>query len=103
MKIGVTGTRNGATLDQLASIVDFFKTVPANSELHHGDCVGVDVEVALVAREFGVKTVCHPPTSTSLRGFFDSDSYFPPLGYLARDRKIVDSTELLLVVPFQDT
>jgi hypothetical protein len=38
---------------------------------------------------------------SAMRAFHDSDEVRAPLGYLARDRKIVESVELLLVVPKQ--
>ena len=103
MKVGVTGTREGATDHQLLSIIEFLKTINSVSELHHGDCKGVDEQVAAIARALGYKTVCHPPVSNYLRAYHPSDEFRPPLGYLQRDRNIVDETELLLVVPLHAT
>ena len=99
MKIGITGTREGANDFQITKLIEFFEQLPKTGEFHHGDCVGVDVEVAAIARECGLKIVCHPPIKPTLRGFFKSDEYRHPLGYMERDRNIVDETELLLVVP----
>lgn len=102
MKIGITGTRDGATDFQLTNLIEFFESIKSSSEMvefHHGDCVGVDVEVAAIAKECGCSIVCHPPIKPAMRGFFKSDDYRQPLGYLQRDRNIVDETELLLVVP----
>jgi hypothetical protein len=103
MKIGVTGTREGATLDQIDQVTDFLQRHQTEgSELHHGDCCGVDVEVAAIARELGYKIVCHPPKSNHMQGFFGGDESREPKGYLQRDRQIVDETELLIVVPLQN-
>lgn len=72
-------------------------------EFHHGDCKGVDVQAASIAKQIGFTVVCHPPLLTDQQGFFGGDYVHPPLGYLKRDRNIVDSTSVLLVVPAQMT
>lgn len=100
MKVGITGTRCGMSQPQKDHIRKFLTNFPCK-ELHHGDCVGADVEVAEIAKELGVKTICHPPTKQDSRGFHKSDEFREPLSYFARNRKIVEETEFLLVVPFQ--
>jgi len=69
-------------------------------ELHHGDCVGVDEQVALMAHEYRV--VAHPPISTMWQSKLTAernDFVWPPKPFLERNRDIVDVTHLLLVVP----
>lgn len=100
MKLGVTGTRNGMSQDQKLKVIDFFNNHEI-SELHHGDCVGVDVEVAQMAKDCGIDIVCHPPIKDELRGWFVSDQTRTPTNYFARNRAIVDETDYLIVVPFQ--
>lgn len=74
-------------------------------ELHHGNCVGVDVEVAKIAKELGYRLVAHPGP----KGKYYSDEIYindevrPSRGYLDRNRDIVNETNFLLVVPFEDT
>jgi len=102
MKIGVTGTREGATEQQLLAVIKFMETLGSGHELHHGDCNGVDIQVAAVAKELGWRIVCHPPKSTEQQGYFGGDEMREPLGYLQRDRNIVDETETLIVVPLQN-
>lgn len=99
MKIGVTGTRNGMTSEQRVLLQAHLSEFPAGSELHHGDCVGVDAEVAAIARELGFRVICHPPEKNELRAFYESDESRTPYNYLRRDRNIVDETDQLLVVP----
>lgn len=103
MKIGVTGTREGATDAQLTDVIYFMESLGAGHELHHGDCTGVDVQVAQAAKELGWRIVCHPPVLSESQGHFGGDEIREPKGYLERDRNIVDETELLIVVPLQDT
>jgi hypothetical protein len=104
MKIGVTGNRTGMNESQFnevqAYLVDNFVT---GAELHHGDCVGVDVEVASLAADIGYKIVCHPPLKSELRGNFPADETRELKSYFARNRDIVDETEMLLVVPYQNS
>ena len=102
MKIGVTGTRSGMTEDQFQELKTFLESAGV-SELHHGDCVGVDVEVAELAKSMGFKVICHPPSKTDLRAYHTSDEFREPLSYFARNRNIVDETDILLVVPFQQS
>jgi len=100
VKIGVTGTREGATewqLKELRSVLFNLK----GTEFHHGDCEGVDAQAAKIAQELGYKIVCHPPESDYLRAYFPSDESREPAGYLKRDRAIVDACDVLLVVPLQ--
>ena len=102
MKVGVTGTREGANDRQLMAVIEFIKSLGTGHELHHGDCTGVDVEVAAAAKYNGCRIVCHPPLSTETQGYFGGDEIREPKGYLQRDRNIVDETDMLIVVPLQD-
>lgn len=102
MKIGVTGTREGANDRQLTAVIAYMESLGPGHELHHGDCQGVDVEVAAAARQLGWRIVCHPPALTEAQGHFGGDEIRRPKGYLERDRNIVDETELLIVVPKHD-
>lgn len=71
-------------------------------ELHHGDCIGVDVEVAELARRIGYRIVCHPPVDESLRGFFGYNNLiYSQKTHFARNRCIVDSVDFLIVVPWE--
>ena len=102
MKVGVTGTRSGMNKRQQQEFTDFL-TELGSGEFHHGDCVGVDVEAARIAEKLGWKTVCHPPIKDDLRAFHDSDEFREPKSYFARNRNIVDETDVLLVIPYQDS
>jgi len=100
MKVGVTGTREGATGHQLAELRGVLSGLDSG-EFHHGDCNGVDVEAAAIARELGYKIVCYPPKSSEEQGHFGGDVVHAPAGYLERDRAIVDACDVLIVVPKQ--
>jgi len=102
MKIGATGTRSGMTDQQFVQVQMLLQELPG-TELHHGDCVGVDAEVATLARELGYKIVCHPPEKQDLRAFVPADEMREPFSYFRRNRNIVDECELLIVVPYQSS
>jgi hypothetical protein len=103
MKLGVTGTRSGMTDHQLKEVEDFLRRIFCHGdELHHGDCIGVDVQVAYLAYTIGYKIICHPPIDQCLRaasGF--NDVVHEPKTHFARNRSIVDSVDFLMVVPLE--
>lgn len=101
MKVGITGTRNAVTQKQMDEIEIYLKGLPEGSELHHGDCIGADLHVAMTAQKLGIKTVCHPPEKIELRAFHNSTEKWPEKNYLARNRDIVNEIEWLMVVPMQ--
>jgi len=98
MKIGITGTRRGASTAQLAALEAWFTDCRAD-ELHHGDCRGVDEVVAKMARRHKVRIVSHPPNIGTSRAYVPSDVYFKVLPYIERNHVIVDMTDGLIVVP----
>jgi hypothetical protein len=101
IKVGVTGTREGATAHQLTELRAVLAEL-SGTEFHHGDCCGVDEQAADIARQLGYKIICHPPKSNECRAFTQFDESRSPLGYLARDRAIAETCDVLLVVPLQD-
>lgn len=108
MKIGVTGTRNGINQEQRDQINEYFDHLAVAfdevHEIHHGDCVGADVEFAEMARQhprIETTIVCHPPVIDDLRGYFPSDAVYVAKGYFERNRYIVDNVDVLIVLPEQ--
>lgn len=109
MRIGITGTREGMNSRQRKQVQEALHALAYEASrdgivphFHHGDCRGVDVEAAAIARELGFVIVSHPPVFTETRGYYGGDIEHGPKGYLERDRDIVDACDLLLVVPLQD-
>ena len=103
MRIGITGTRSGLNDFQKRNIKIFLeKSWQPDSELHHGDCIGADAEVAEIAKKIGYRIVCHPPIKDELRANFPSDHTEIPFSYFARNRNIVDCTDHLIVAPYQN-
>ena len=99
MNVGVTGTREGMTDEQMLDFIRILEGLPGPVTLHHGDCVGVDIEAATIAETMGFTTVSHPPTNPAHRAFHKSTTTLQPKPYLDRNHEIVDSVDLLIAVP----
>lgn len=104
MKIGITGTRSGLTDYQRECITDFlinFHPDEPDLELHHGDCIGADAQVAEIADELGYRIICHPPENPVCQANYKFDEIRPKNTYFKRNRNIVDECDILLVAPYQ--
>jgi hypothetical protein len=101
MKLAVTGTRDGMTHAQCNTVTQLLDLIKGQ-QLHHGDCVGVNQEVAVLAQTHGYELVCHPPVKEELRAWVPSNQMREPLSYFARNRNLVQECDLLLVVPYQN-
>lgn len=107
MKVGFTGTRDGMTSEQHRAFIRWVKAAGV-TELHHGCCIGADVdasEVATSAPDLGFRKpriVAHPPTNrakVSLTEEQMADEIRPRADYLTRNRNIVDACDVLLACP----
>lgn len=101
LRVGVTGSQGGLTIEQQAKAgvkLAWFWSLGA-TELHHGDCVGVDQQVAEMAMVIGYRLICHPPYNSAKRAFVPSAFEWPRAGYLERDKEIVDNVDVLLGFP----
>jgi hypothetical protein len=106
LRIGITGTKEGATDAQIAQISKLFEALFSSPvperEVHHGDCVGVDSEVHHYLRgAFGrkVKIVVHPPDNPKHRAYCAGDRTEQELPYLSRNTNIVNQSTVMIVVP----
>ena len=68
-------------------------------ELHHGCCLGGDVDGHHIGREFGWRIVGHPSIEPYLRASIVCDELRPAKTYLVRNRDIVDEVQIMLAVP----
>lgn len=103
--LGVTGTRNGMTKQQKIVLETFIEKLLFEKEyteriIHHGQCVGVDVQVAsLLKNKYNFKVISHPPINKSLLGISQNDEENTPKNYFSRNRDIVHDCDILLVIP----
>lgn len=100
MIIGFTGTRHGMTEAQKVKVRHYLSTLEGNPVFHHGMCVGADRQAHDIALACGYYIIGHPPTDKKL--------YDPCYGcnerredkyYTARNRDIVDESEVLIATP----
>jgi hypothetical protein len=100
MILGVTGTRKGMNEFQKQNVLYWLSENKSNiSEMHFGDCIGVDAELFDLCRLLGIKTYSHPPTNPKHRAFCNADIIYPEQEYLVRNCRIVDVCDVLIAFP----
>ncbi len=104
MKIGFTGTRNGMTHKQSVAfqktVGDLVKNLSSANYFHHGDCVGADAEAHIIAPAFpNIIPVIHPPIDETHRAFCIAQDIRPAKSHFARNRDIVNETDILVACP----
>jgi hypothetical protein len=110
MKVGFTGSRFGMTDAQQQEFLILMGKLGA-VEFHHGDCIGADDQAATLTRGIELKEegddriyeiaiVVHPPEDETHRASNPHwTTMMPPKRHFARNRDIVDETELLIATP----
>jgi hypothetical protein len=103
-RVGVTGTRDGATAAQLAAMRILLTELTADGGdndlwFHHGDCVGVDAQAAGMAAGLGWSLWSHPPSDDRYRAFLPASLSDSPVDYFSRNREIVHRSDIMIVVP----
>ena len=101
LKIGVTGSRDFSNKEIVKNAIGKIKSefVDYLFELHHGDCLGADELCHEVSIEEGFKVVIHPPNKKSCRAFCEGGEVLKEKSFLARNKDIVDSCDILLAFP----
>lgn len=68
--------------------------------VHHGDCIGADAAMHIIARDYLNKVVViHPPTDDAKRAFCKWDILLGAKPYLDRNHDIVDRSEVMIACP----
>lgn len=98
MIIGITGSRDGCTQKQRVTLRTMLLEC---TELHHGDCIGVDEDAHIIAFNMRPKPriVIHPPLEGALRAYCKGDEVLFEHDYITRNHHIVDACEHLLACP----
>jgi hypothetical protein len=101
MKLGVTGTQYGASSIQKADAWRLIDSIDSLAEFHHGNCIGVDTELANLVSRLHPNCIIHshPPLEKARQGDFVSDVVHKPADFLYRNHRIVDAVQLLLALP----
>lgn len=100
MIVGITATQKGLTRKQRRAFRNLIRKLEPTC-LHHGDCIGGDVEGLQDARIIypHITVVVHPPLSDAKRAFSHATTYVEPRSYLVRNRDIVDAVDVLIALP----
>jgi len=100
MIAGFTGTQKGTTAEQRIRLLKFlWEEYAAITELHHGCCIGADVDAHYVAVLQELRTVGHPPENDSKRAYCEVDDEWEPKPYLVRNHDIVDVADIMFATP----
>lgn len=114
MRVGFSGTRHGMTSPQKVAFVELIRRLKP-LQFHHGSCQGADVEAArlvddvyfdLIADQAvnttQLRIVCHPGPDGDphQQDSGVDDKVLPGKTHFARNREIVDSTDILVACPF---
>lgn len=99
--VGFTGTQNGMTDHQKE---EFRRLILRLNpiEFHHGDCIGADADAHIMVMllfDLDCPIIIHPPSNPSKRANLSGGVLLPEKPYLARNRDIVDSSEILVATP----
>lgn len=103
MIVGFTGTRHGMTDVQRASFGTLIVLDVKVTEFHHGSCKGADIEAARIVRHVVSPSwiINHPgPDGDPCREESGvDDEILPPKTHFARNRDIVDKSDILVACP----
>ncbi len=107
MNVGFTGTRKGMTDAQRAAFGTLIVFDVPPHIFTHGSCEGADVEAARIVRYVNdaCRIACRPgpvdDPHRSLSGV--DDEAMPARTHFARNRDIVDGSDVLVAAPCDDT
>lgn len=99
--LGFSGTGDADMAPrQLKQVRQLIGYVLRPTVMHFGDCVHADAQAFVIAKEFGVKTIGHPPDNSRKRAFCEYDEERPPRPYLLRNDDIArEGVDGLIAAP----
>ncbi len=98
MIVGFTGSRKSPTPQQQVWLREQLENSLID-EFHHGDCIGSDQAAHDIALSLSLSIHIHPPTLAKYRAFLTGDKIYPELPFLARDREMVNTIDMLYATP----
>lgn len=106
LHLGISGTQEGCTEKQGIALLYLLSQLKDSIVCcRHGDCVGTDQEFHGLVRKVcpTVGITIHPPENSSKRAFCKGDRLLPPKPYLERNKDIVSKSDIMFIVPKEDT
>ncbi len=104
--LGITGSQLGSTKNQSITLMYLISQLMDSTKFYHGgDCIGVDAEFVEIVRHLvpHATIIGHPPDISTKRAFCKYNIERKPKPYLLRNKDIVNESDVLLVVPKEDT
>lgn len=111
MNLAFSGTRQGMSQLQHKAVTGWLtQQVPFITEIHHGCCVGADVDFHRICIQLGLVELMqlHPSNSKFTNKLLDLEStgsvekIWPRDDPLARDQRMVQLCDTLLITPISD-
>lgn len=104
MKLGFTGSRFGMTPKQKDKMHELLLWYADATWFSHGDCLGADAQAHGLVREILPKCKIHtmPAGNGSWRAWCAADVTDPDAPALVRNRKIVNSSDVMFATPYED-
>lgn len=107
MRVGITATRRGLTDYQKMTVSSTLESLlfEYTNQLHHGMCIGGDLQVHKICRGLFGKNVeihGHPSNLDRFRAQCDCDVYYTPKAPLVRNRDIVIAVQTMIALPGED-
>lgn len=104
--VAFTGTQQGMTEEQMESVRGFLERLLRKKKrvvLHHGDCIGADMQAHIIARDLNLYIEIHPPENPQKRAnchlLGGARVVHAEKEYLARNRDMVDASRMVLATP----
>jgi hypothetical protein len=106
--VGFTGTREGMSEFQLKEFRDrmIMLKVGGSKILHHGGCIGADLEAHIVARALGFVMHVHPSNIKHMQAKLRCGTwtvYLEEKKPLDRNKDIVKVCDILIAAPFTES
>ncbi len=100
MIVGFTGTRQGMTEEQAASVRGLLCSLRP-TEVHHGDAIGADSDFHNLVRTWCPDCVIHvhPCNLSDQRRFCQADVLYEVLPPLLRNSDIVKAADVMIATP----
>jgi hypothetical protein len=99
VRVGISGTRQGATKDQVETLRDFFGSTRI-TRLTHGGCHGVDEQADAIYREVHPNPIVSVYPAIGGKGtYHEPEIIHNEMEPLKRNRLIVEDSDLMLIVP----
>lgn len=99
MRVGFTGTRDGMTKEQKATVKQILEEL-GPTEAYHGGCVGADIDFDEMFIGRPVVVYVYPCQLVNMQGKWSHlDIVWPEMHPLLRNELIVDLSELMIATP----